>query len=55
MLDQSAIDALRKWRFAPGRDHGAVVRVLLEVPLRFTLREGISYLVIALVQFSILF
>jgi len=41
MLDQAAIDALRRWRFSPGRDReGSAVRVLLEVPLRFTLRAG---------------
>ena len=39
MLDQAAIGALRKWRFSPGRERGMAVRVLLEVPLRFTLRS----------------
>jgi periplasmic protein TonB len=39
MFDQPAIDALRQWRFEPGRDHGGnPVRVMLEVPIRFQLR-----------------
>ena len=39
ILDDAAIDALRRWRFSPGRDRdGNPVRVLLEIPIRFTLR-----------------
>jgi len=39
MLDQAAIDAVRQWRFSPGRDRdGKAVRVLVSVPLQFTLR-----------------
>ncbi len=38
-LDEAAIAALRKWRFAPARDaEGREVRVILEVPIRFVLR-----------------
>ena len=38
-FDAAAIDALRQWRFQPGRDHdGTTVRVLIEVPIRFQLR-----------------
>ncbi len=38
-LDQAAIDAVHQWRFSPGRDEdGNTVRVLLEVPVRFTLK-----------------
>ncbi len=38
-LDQAAIQALRQWRFEPGRDAADhPVRVLIEVPLRFRLR-----------------
>jgi len=38
-LDGAAIDALRRWRFEPGRDHdGHPVRVLIDVPVRFQLR-----------------
>ena len=39
LFDQTAIDALRQWRFEPGRDRdGRPVRVMLEVPIRFQLR-----------------
>jgi protein TonB len=39
MLDAAAIEALRRWRFSPGRDAGGdTVRVLVEVPMRFQLR-----------------
>jgi len=39
-LDRAAIEAFRQWRFAPARDHdGRAVRVVLEVPIRFTLRR----------------
>lgn len=39
MFDGAAVDALRKWRFEPGRDRdGKTVRVLVDVPIRFQLR-----------------
>jgi len=39
MFDRPAIEALRRWRFEPGRDRdGHPVRVMLEVPIRFQLR-----------------
>lgn len=39
MLDQAAIDAVRQWCFSPARDRdGNPVRVLVSVPLQFTLR-----------------
>jgi len=38
ILDTAAIDALRQWRFTPGRDaNGQTVRVMLKVPIRFVL------------------
>ena len=38
-LDQAAVDALRRWRFRPARDHkNQPVRVILEVPVRFVLK-----------------
>ena len=38
MLDKAAIEALRQWRFTPGRDaNGQTVRVIVEVPIRFVL------------------
>jgi len=37
-LDKAAVEALRQWRFTPGRDaNGQTVRVILEVPIRFVL------------------
>jgi periplasmic protein TonB len=39
MLDQAAIDAVRQWRFSPGRDReGNPVRVLVSIPIQFSLR-----------------
>ena len=39
LLDPAAIEALRRWRFEPGRDvNNRPVRVVIEVPLRFRLR-----------------
>jgi periplasmic protein TonB len=39
LLDPAAIEALRQWRFEPGRDaNNRPVRVVIEVPLRFRLR-----------------
>ena len=40
ILDQAAVTAVRRWRFSPGRDHGVPVRVLLQIPLRFTLQAS---------------
>ena len=37
-LDQEAIKAVRKWRFAPGTRFGQPVPVLVEIELTFTLR-----------------
>ena len=39
MLDQAATDAVRQWRFSPGRDrNGNPVPVLVSVPVQFTLQ-----------------
>jgi protein TonB len=39
LLDTAAVEAVRRWRFRPGRDRsGAAVRVILEIPIRFALR-----------------
>jgi protein TonB len=39
LLDGAAVEAVKRWRFRPGRDHsGATVRVILEIPIRFALR-----------------
>jgi len=39
MLDQAAIDAVRRWSFTPGRDEGGhPVKVQMEVPVPFALK-----------------
>jgi protein TonB len=39
MLDAAAVAAVRQWRFQPARDRGGdAVSVVLEIPIRFTLR-----------------
>jgi protein TonB len=39
LLDSAAVEAVKRWRFRPGRDRsGATVRVILEIPIRFALR-----------------
>jgi len=38
LLDQSALDAVRTWRFEPARKMGMPVAVLVEVPIRFVLK-----------------
>jgi periplasmic protein TonB len=39
VLDRAAVEALRQWRFEPGRDAGnRAVPAVIEVPLRFRLR-----------------
>jgi TonB family protein len=37
-LDQRAIDAVRQWRFAPAKRHGAPVDVIVEIAVEFKLR-----------------
>jgi TonB family protein len=37
-LDQQAVVAARKWRFAPGTRLGEAVPVLITIELTFTLR-----------------
>lgn len=38
-LDEQAVKALRKWRFAPGTKDGVAVPVLVEVEMTFTTRK----------------
>ena len=38
-LDDEAVKALKRWRFAPGMRNGAAVPVLVEVEMTFTLRK----------------
>jgi len=37
-LDDQAVAALKEWRFTPGQKDGAVLPVLIEVEMTFTLR-----------------
>lgn len=37
-LDQAAVNALRQWRFEPGKKDGKAVAVLVEVEMTFTVR-----------------
>ena len=37
-LSESAIDAVRKWRFKPAKSKGASIAVWVAVPVKFTLR-----------------
>ena len=38
-LDEEAINAVKKWRFEPGKKDGVAVAVLVEVEMTFTLRK----------------
>jgi TonB family protein len=39
-LDQSAIEAVKEWQFAPGTVNGQAVAVLVNIEMTFTLRSG---------------
>lgn len=39
VLDRSALAAVRDWKFEPGRRMGVPVRMRVDVPVRFVLRE----------------
>lgn len=41
-LDDSALEAVRAWRFEPARRMGAVVDAWVEIPIRFKLSQGDS-------------
>lgn len=40
LLDQSALEAVRNWKFEPARKMGIPVAVWVEIPVRFALRES---------------
>ncbi|MDA8231771.1 MAG: energy transducer TonB [Magnetospirillum sp.] len=40
ILDQAAVDAARRWRFAPAHKNGQAIAARVEVPVRFSLSEG---------------
>lgn len=39
LLDRSALDAVRRWKFEPGRRMGIPVTMWVDVPVRFVLKE----------------
>jgi periplasmic protein TonB len=39
MLDAAALEAVARWRFAPGEQGGETVEVWMTIPIRFRLRE----------------
>jgi protein TonB len=41
-LDDSALEAVRAWRFEPARRMGAAVDAWVEIPIRFKLSPGDS-------------
>lgn len=40
ILDRAALEAVRSWRFEPGRKEGRAVTMSVDVPVRFVLNEG---------------
>lgn len=40
ILDESALEAVRGWRFAPGQRNGQPAGMWVRVPVRFNLRDG---------------
>jgi TonB family protein len=39
LLDRSALDAVRRWKFEPGRRMGVPVAMWVDVPVRFVLKD----------------
>ena len=39
LLDQSALNAVRAWRFEPARKMGAPLVMTVDIPIRFSLSE----------------
>ncbi len=40
VLDKSAFEAVRSWKFEPGRKMGVPVPMWVDIPVRFSLNEG---------------
>jgi protein TonB len=40
MLDRSALEAVRTWKFEPGRKMGKPANMWVEVPVKFILRDN---------------
>jgi protein TonB len=43
-LDRAALEAVRTWRFEPGRREGRAVTMSVEVPVRFVLNGNSAWL-----------
>lgn len=43
ILDRAALETVRTWRFEPGRKEGRDVTMLVEVPVRFVLKENSAW------------
>ncbi len=43
ILDRAALEAVRTWRFEPGRREGRAVTMSVEVPVRFVLNENSAW------------
>lgn len=39
VLDRSALEAVKKWRFRPRQENGQAVASFLDVPVNFSLRR----------------
>ena len=39
LLDRSALDAVRYWKFEPGKRMGVPVNMWVDVPVRFVLKD----------------
>jgi protein TonB len=42
ILDRAALEAVKTWRFDPGRREGRAVTMSVEVPVRFVLNGNIT-------------
>jgi protein TonB len=40
MLDRSALEAVKTWKFEPGRKMGKPANMWVEVPVKFILRDN---------------
>jgi len=43
ILDRAALEAVRTWRFEPGRKEGRAVTMSVEVPVRFVLNGNSAW------------
>lgn len=41
LLDQSALNAVKSWRFEPARNRGNALMMTVEIPIRFSLKDSL--------------